>query len=107
LKNSEHQSKTDSQAVLNTNASQSIQGNYAQSLYKNTKWFVLIYSIIAAVYIASIPRTWIWFNWHPLSMIAAFILFASFAALRKKIGGYENTKLHGKLTPFYFSMIFQ
>eukprot|EP01036_Dinobryon_divergens_P024007 gene24007-32414_t len=28
-------------------------------------------------------------------MIAAFILFASFATLKKKIGGYENTKLHG------------
>ena len=80
------------------NASQSIQGSYARSLYDNAKWFVLLYSVVAAVYIASIPRTWIWFNWHPLSMIAAFILFASFATLIKKIGGYENTKLHGTYT---------
>ena len=68
---------------------------YAQKLFDSSKWYILIYTVIAAVYVASIPRKWIWFNWHPLSMIVSFILLSSFAALIKKIGGYENTKLHG------------
>ena len=90
----DHQFKTDTQVVLNMNITPSIQSS-ARSLYENAKWIIVVYSVISVVYVASIPRTWIWFNWHPLSMIVAFILLSSFAALIKKIGGYENTKLHG------------
>ncbi len=56
-----------------------------------------MYTILAAGYVASMPGKWIWFSWHPLAMIVSFILLASNAALIKKIGGYNNTKLHGYL----------
>ena len=36
----------------------------------------------------------IWFTWHPISMIASFVLLAALAILIKKAGGYTNTKIH-------------
>jgi hypothetical protein len=41
--------------------------------------------------------SWTWFNWHPLMMLVGFVAMAGNAALIKKIGGYENTKMHGYL----------
>ena len=38
---------------------------------------------------------WIWFSWHPLGMVVAFVTLAGNAALIKKVKGYDNTKIHG------------
>lgn len=69
----------------------------AQELYDQFKYPVLMYSILACLYIAALPGKYIWFSFHPIAMIISFILLASNAVLLKKIGGYENTKTHGLL----------
>ena len=38
-----------------------------------------------------------WFCHHPSSMMVAFVALAGNAALIKKKGGYENTKMHGNV----------
>eukprot|EP00605_Chrysophyceae_sp_TOSAG23-4_P001329 GSChrysophyteH1.ASY1.ANO1.1446.1 assembled CDS len=43
-----------------------------------------------------------WFNLHPLFMSVAFILLSGFGTLIKKLGGYENTKMHGMLLSLSF-----
>jgi uncharacterized membrane protein len=40
---------------------------------------------------------WIWYSWHPISMITSFVALAGNAVLIKKIGGYDNTMKHGYL----------
>jgi hypothetical protein len=68
-----------------------------QKTFDLLKGPLILYTILAAGYVASLPTKWIWFSWHPLTMIISFVLLASNAALLKKIGGYNNTKLHGML----------
>ncbi|KAJ1448083.1 hypothetical protein M885DRAFT_540403 [Pelagophyceae sp. CCMP2097] len=53
-----------------------------------------VWGVAAGLYAAG-PSTWGWFSYHPLSMMTAFVSFGSSAAIVKKRGGYENTKLHG------------
>lgn len=43
------------------------------------------------------PGRLIWYSWHPFFMIVGFAPLATVAILYKKVGGYENTKLHGIL----------
>lgn len=75
--------------------------NSAAELHENThaawKWPLVAYALLAAGYMATIghtPGTWQWFNYHPLCMLIGFVALAGNAILIKKIGGYENTKLH-------------
>lgn len=68
-----------------------------RKIYEQIKWPVILYVILAAGYVASIPGKWIWFSWHPLTMIVSFIGLAINGAMIKKIGGYDNTVTHGKL----------
>ena len=70
---------------------------YHQSMFDSLKGPILVYTILAAGYVASMPGKWIWFSWHPLTMIVSFVLLAANATLLKRIGGYNNTKLHGIL----------
>jgi uncharacterized membrane protein len=69
--------------------------------YNATKTFnmviipLLLYTLVSGLYSAYKPGKWVWFSYHPLSMMVAFVGLASFAILKKKIGGYDNTKLHG------------
>lgn len=56
---------------------------------------LVLYTLLGALYCALKPGKWIWFSWHPLAMLVAFVALAGNATLIKKIGGYENTKLHG------------
>jgi len=69
----------------------------AQVLYNNLKWPTILYGVLASAYMASLPGKYIWFSWHPAMMIMGFVVLAANAALIKKIGGYENTKIHGYL----------
>lgn len=64
---------------------------------KNLKWPLIIYGIIVTAYLAYLPKKWplIWFSWHPILSTLAFVPFATHAVLLKKVGGYENTKMHG------------
>lgn len=68
-----------------------------QKTYNVLKGPILIYSLLTVGYVASMPGKWIWFSWHPLAMAVSFVLLASNAILIKRIGGYNNTKLHGYL----------
>jgi hypothetical protein len=65
--------------------------------YNLVKYPVLLYTVLAALYCAYIPGKFIWFSWHPLTMIVSFVGLAINACLLKKIGGYDNTVNHGKL----------
>jgi hypothetical protein len=69
-----------------------------KKLHNNLKWPLIAYSLLAGLYMSTVGKnagTWTWFNWHPLCMLLGFVGLAGNAALIKKIGGYENTKMHG------------
>lgn len=72
------------------------QSEKAKSLYSTLRWPLTFYSLLVGFYII-LKTNWVWFSWHPLFMIVAVVLFAGNAALIKKMGGYENTKIHGYL----------
>ena len=59
------------------------------------KILLFVFSSLASVYTVLLKGQWIWFSWHPVSMIFAFIFLAGFSILTKKAGGYTNTKIHG------------
>jgi hypothetical protein len=59
------------------------------------KALLFIFSAASSTYLVSLKGEWIWFSWHPVSMIFAFIFLSGFAILTKKSGGYVNTKIHG------------
>jgi hypothetical protein len=65
------------------------------NLYNTLKWPLLMYGLIGGLTIGTFPGKWIWFSWHPLCMLLAYVSLAANASLIKKIGGYENTKMHG------------
>jgi hypothetical protein len=44
---------------------------------------------------ASLAGPWKWFSYHPVSMSISFISLGGAATLTKKLGGFQNTKLHG------------
>lgn len=58
---------------------------------------LIAYALLAGLYVGFMHGKWSWFSWHPIAMTVAFVAFAANAALIKKIGGYENTKMHGYL----------
>jgi hypothetical protein len=69
-------------------------------LHASLKWPLVIYAIAGGAYMTTLGKglgTWTWFNWHPLCMLIGFVALAGNATLIKKIGGYENTKMHGIL----------
>jgi hypothetical protein len=61
------------------------------------KALLLIFSVVSSAYVVYLKGEWIWFSWHPTSMIFAFIFLAGVSILTKKAGGYVNTKIHGVL----------
>jgi hypothetical protein len=65
--------------------------------FNNLKGPLIAYSLLFAGYIATKPGKYIWFSWHPVAMLIAFVALAANAALIKKIGGYDNTKTHGSM----------
>eukprot|EP01038_Epipyxis_sp_PR26KG_P013444 gene13444-18026_t len=66
--------------------------------YNALKYPLIAYGAISILYLHYIQGSkFTWFSWHPIAMIISFIVLASNAALIKKIGGYENTKLHGNI----------
>ena len=67
----------------------------AQTKFDNLKWPILAYGLIFGLYIAYLPGKFVWFSWHPLSMLVSFVVLASNASLIKKIGGRDNTMTHG------------
>lgn len=56
-----------------------------------------LFAILSGFYASyvALGYKWIWYSWHPISMISSFVAVAGNAVLIKKIGGYENTKKHG------------
>lgn len=78
-------------------AGESDQVSVAQKNFKMLVGPIVAYTVLAAGYLAYLPGKWIWFSWHPIAMIVAFIGLASNSFLIKKIGGYANTKTHAAL----------
>ena len=68
----------------------------AVSLFNRLWPLIATFSVASIGYILYI-KGFIWFSWHPVSMILAFVLTASNAVMLKKIGGYANTVNHGIL----------
>ena len=68
-----------------------------KNVFNTLKAPLALYSILFGAYMFALPGKYIWFSWHPLFMLLSFVTFAGNAALIKKIGGYENTKMHGNL----------
>jgi hypothetical protein len=66
---------------------------YQRSLFYVARWPLLLYGVVAAIYLYQ--SNFRFFSWHPFFMVISFISLAGNAALIKKIGGYENTKIHG------------
>jgi hypothetical protein len=54
---------------------------------------------IGGAYFAAIqPRgEWRSFSWHPFLMVLGLVGLSGASAVTKKLGGYQNTKLHGYL----------
>ena len=69
----------------------------AQKLYDTWKYPVIAYTLLACLYIVALPGEYKWFSFHPVAMLLGFVCLASNAIMIKKIGGYENTKMHGIL----------
>ncbi|KAJ1416538.1 eukaryotic cytochrome b561-domain-containing protein [Ochromonadaceae sp. CCMP2298] len=65
------------------------------NVFNALKWPLIMYGLVGGLTIGNFPGEWIWFSWHPLCMLLAYVSLAGNAALIKKIGGYENTKTHG------------
>ncbi|KAJ8601515.1 hypothetical protein CTAYLR_006727 [Chrysophaeum taylorii] len=63
-------------------------------------WPIFAWGVAAGVYASMPSGTWkwdVWFTYHPSAMMISFVALGASAALVKKRGGYENTKLHGTL----------
>lgn len=59
---------------------------------------IVAYTALGGLYVSTIPGKWIWFNWHPIAMMGSFVALGANAALIKKIGGLENTRIHGMMS---------
>ena len=72
---------------------------YSRSLAKYGGISLALLSIIIGTYSSYVLMgyRWIWYSYHPSSMVAAFLAMSGNAILIKKMGGYENTKMHGYL----------
>ena len=70
---------------------------YHKMMLTNVGVPLTLFSLMAAFYSSYVLMgyNWIWFSWHPSSMIIAYVAMAGNAALIKKVGGYDNTKNHG------------
>lgn len=62
-----------------------------------TVWPLAIYGILAGAYAGAPSGSWKWFSYHPSAMMVSFVSLSASAAIVKKRGGYEHTKLHGNL----------
>lgn len=67
------------------------------STYRTFRGPLILYAVLFGLYVGLKPGKWIWFSYHPIGMLIAFVALAGNATLLKKIGGYDNTKMHGNL----------
>mmetsp|Transcript_9959 Transcript_9959/g.17450 ORF Transcript_9959/g.17450 Transcript_9959/m.17450 type:complete len:198 (+) Transcript_9959:65-658(+) len=67
------------------------------SIYQSLKWPSVVLTTCASAYLGLKSGSWIWFSWHPVSMLLGAVALPLNAVLIKKIGGLENTRMHGKL----------
>jgi hypothetical protein len=74
-------------------ATSTIEGK--RKLFKAFLGPLIAYALLAGLYLGFKQGKWVWFSYHPISMLLGFVTLAGNATLLKKIGGYENTKLHG------------
>jgi hypothetical protein len=56
---------------------------------------IIAFTVVASYYTAYKKGEFVWFSYHPVSMIVAFVGLASYGILKKKVGGYVNTQIHG------------
>ena len=87
-------------------STKAIEPTMAAKVTENAKiqatmeWPLIGYALLGGFYLCVAGKStfnWTWFNWHPFLMLLSFVSVSANAALIKKIGGYENTKMHGNL----------
>jgi hypothetical protein len=71
------------------------KGSSRLAVANNLRLPIVAYGLLAAGYCYSLPGKYVWFSLHPVFMILGFSALGINAILIKKVGGYENTKLHG------------
>jgi hypothetical protein len=72
----------------------------AQTTWEYLRIPLVAYGLVFGLYIALKTTTngkFVWFSWHPLSMVVAFVTMTTNAALIKKVGGRDMTLYHGYL----------
>lgn len=68
----------------------------AQVLFDSVKYPLVAYTLMACLTVYSFGGwKWSWFSYHPMSMLVGFVGLAGNATLIKKIGGKDNTNMHG------------
>lgn len=68
----------------------------AQVLFDSVKYPLAAYTLMACLTVYSFGGwKWTWFHYHPMSMLVGFVGLAGNATLIKKIGGKDNTNMHG------------
>lgn len=76
----------------------------AEIAYNRWKLVIIGIFLAYAVYCAKITG-WIWFSYHPLLMIIGATTLTPIATIIKRIGGAENTRIHGKLLFLAFAFL--
>lgn len=66
-----------------------------QLIFDYLKFPVLVYGVVAAVYVGHIKGQWNLFSFHPVAMIVAFFICVVYAVMHKRIGGTHHTRMHG------------
>ena len=82
-----------------SSSSSSSGPSYHKAVAFNVGIPLCVFAVLAAFYSSYVVMgyNWVWFSWHPSSMLVSYVAMAGNAFLIKKIGGYDNTKKHGVL----------
>lgn len=69
----------------------------AEFIYSTVRVPLVLIVLAFALYASTLYGSWAWFSFHPFITIVASFILVPLAVLKKKIGGVQNTKLHGNM----------
>mmetsp|Transcript_16076 Transcript_16076/g.26245 ORF Transcript_16076/g.26245 Transcript_16076/m.26245 type:complete len:193 (+) Transcript_16076:138-716(+) len=73
------------------------QVRFAENRANLVRLPAMAFGVGGGLYCALKSGSWSWFSWHPLCMMLALFPCVINAVMVKKIGGLENTRVHGTL----------